>query len=277
MGPFPYTTGSLQLLSRDLATEIASSTAAQQHVAKVLSDLELAASAAEASAQQPRGSPARPPRLSGMAAARLQTYGTPPAFEDVWMGYALHALLPRHANRTVTLAILEPRAYTYDDWGFTVRNTVRRVRRGHAVGASAAAPLRMLTPLVRPLAVQSMLLHWKMRKARANFTGALSLRLHTAHELISALHCPSEPRLACDHEPALLRRVANYLPTSNHATKWATRTRHGDGGVPPPPLLQQQVGGRSMPPQQQRYLACLVYPSARCASQAALLPAASRE
>ena len=68
-GSFPFTTGAMQLLSRTLANSFSSSPAAIRHIER-----------SRMLVHRPRKSP---------------------AFEDVWMGYALYALLPTVANITM--------------------------------------------------------------------------------------------------------------------------------------------------------------------------------
>ena len=80
VGSFPFTTGSMQLLSHSLALTLSSATATGAHI-----------NHSRALLEQPR---------------KL------PAFEDVWMGYALHSLLP--SVRNVTLVNVDRFNY-YDD------------------------------------------------------------------------------------------------------------------------------------------------------------------
>lgn len=172
-GPFPFTTGSLQLLSRDLAAEIASSQAARDHVELVVAQLAPEGSVYGNGSVAMRSEAARSEARS-VAARRKVAYPRVPAYEDVWLGYAVHSLLPRLPNRTVTLVALEPATYTYDDWGFIVRNS-------------------------------SMVLHWKTSSGNVS---RLALRLQLAHSLVQGGHCATQPVLACERADPLLRVCA---------------------------------------------------------------------
>jgi hypothetical protein len=125
VGSFPFTTGSMQLLSRSLAHTLASSSEAAEHIdrSKVL----------------------------------LQLKREAPAFEDVWMGYAIHALLP--SVRNVTMVGLERYAY-YSE-------------------ALARPAMKNTTILV----------HLAGRKDAS--------RMHAAHAFSQRQHCASSGQLLC--------------------------------------------------------------------------------
>jgi len=70
-GPFPFTTGSLILLSRDLARELATAPAAAADIER-------------------------------SRARMVSPNGSKTAFEDVWVGYALSYLLPRSQGKMIS-------------------------------------------------------------------------------------------------------------------------------------------------------------------------------
>ena len=209
-GPFPFTTGSLQILSLDLAMELNRAPSVRRRVAMAVRDLQ----------------------NKSIAAARKEVaHGEPPVFEDVFLGYAIYSLLPWRAQ-PIMLAMLEPYYYTYDDWGYAVRNS-------------------------------SFLLHWKLRSKPADNGGAseaLLRRMRMTDDLVSAYHCNSKPALACErvNESAGALRVATDAAhwKSPH-THWASKTRlpvsstRSDAND-----TEKGVGAR-----RQRYLACLIHPT----------------
>ena len=82
-GPFPFATGSIQGLSAALATAVANSPLARAHVKHVITSL-------------------------GHSSRKT------PAFEDVWLGYALVALLQRERGRRITIVTIDPK-FIHDD------------------------------------------------------------------------------------------------------------------------------------------------------------------
>jgi len=92
--PFPFAAAPAQVLSIDLAAAIAASPLAYDYTTSsldILSDPKQNASSTFAS-------------------------------EDVWIGYAIHDLLPSSVGG-VTVASLHRFAYTFDSWGAEIRNT----------------------------------------------------------------------------------------------------------------------------------------------------------
>ena len=95
VGPFPFTTGSLQIVSAGLLELIASSVGAAAHIARAV---ELA------NTRSAEGSLRRAP-----------------AYEDVWLGYAVRALLP--TDTQVHVVHLDKQAYYHDTWGLKLASS----------------------------------------------------------------------------------------------------------------------------------------------------------
>ena len=128
-GSFPFTTGSMQLLSRSLARTLASAPATAAHIETSRSMVNM-------------------PRRT-------------PAFEDVWMGYALYALLPAVTN--ITLVGIDRYNYYFDQRTKpTMKNT-------------------------------TMLVHFATKTKESQ----LALRIHAAHNFSMRQHCASSGTLGC--------------------------------------------------------------------------------
>jgi len=89
-GPFPFATGSLQGLSLALARELASSTAAVEHVQAL------------------------------HAMPSLEKRATP-VYEDAWLGYALVGLLPPNMSRRLTVVGMDAHSF-FDSYSFEMNN-----------------------------------------------------------------------------------------------------------------------------------------------------------
>lgn len=95
VGPFPYTTGSLQLVSKPLANLIAASVPARRNIDD-----------AEWLSQQP-----------GKNGSERKN----PAYEDVWLGYCIRNLLP--SDTRVATVSLDKWFYYFDREGWMMMNT----------------------------------------------------------------------------------------------------------------------------------------------------------
>ena len=133
-GPYPYSTGSMQGLSQPLARQLAASRAAADNVRNATGTF--------------------PRRVWGKESML-------PVFEDAWMGFALVALLPPDAARTITFAAYGP-WHASDHFGFSMTNL-------------------------------TMLVHWKVNKGAES----LRARMHAAHEHATAYHCLVNETLRC--------------------------------------------------------------------------------
>ena len=92
VGPFPFTTGSMQMISSGLLELLAASPGAAAHIERAVA---LA-------------------NTDGADGKRRRA----PAYEDVWLGYAVRALLP--ADTRVHIVHLDKPAYYHDRWGLTL-------------------------------------------------------------------------------------------------------------------------------------------------------------
>jgi hypothetical protein len=174
-GPFPFTTGSLQLISQDLTQRLAYSVPAQKHLDTIISEL--------ANESSP------------VAWRRHQLYRNQPVYEDVWLGYALYELLPRDKPARITLVGLNYKAYTYDDWGYLVRNS-------------------------------SMILHWKL-KSKSPASGnssSLARRMMLTHAYVLKNHCPSLPQFKCKPFSPAMVKSSHALMASAYASAMAANS-----------------------------------------------------
>ena len=65
-----------------------------------------------------------------------------PAFEDVWLGYAIAAFLPRDASRRLTLVAVDP-TFVFDDSRFSMHNLTTLVHWKHGKGYAKTFFARM--------------------------------------------------------------------------------------------------------------------------------------